>query len=257
MPPTELYVIHPGGLSPSCWSRLASHLPAGTPVRVEDMETINAYWSDDPKLTVDEIADRLHSALRPDRPRLLVGWGVGGVVAEALAARAAQRPRRVVVLDALAPGAREDEPDEPELLRSFAMYAGARRGRALAVDPHRLEEGLEPALAHVLNAAASAGALRPDTTPTTLRKCFGDHVRRVRRDHRLTARHTPAGVPLTVVKAAGSLAPESRALGWNRFGPAEVLASAGNHYSMLTEPAAAAHLAMLLQRWLAPAYAAA
>jgi thioesterase domain-containing protein len=179
------------------------------------------------------------------------------VVAEALAARMPQRPRRVVVLDSLAPGAREHEPGEADLLRSFAMYAGARRGRALAVDPARLRGGLEPALEHVLAAAASVGALRGDTTLATVRRCYEDHARRIRRDHRLTARHTPAGLPLTVVKAGGSLAPESRALGWECFGPVELLAGGGDHYSMLTEPAAATQLALLLQRWLAPTYAAA
>jgi hypothetical protein len=46
-------------------------------------------------------------------------------------------------------------------------------------------------------------------------------------------------------------------LGWDRFGPVECLGSGGDHYSMLTDDAAAAHLAMLLRRWLAPAYAAA
>ena len=91
---------------------------------------------------------------------MLVGWGVGGAVAEALAARSAVRPRRVVALDALAPGVRDEEPAEPELLRSFAMYCGARRGRPLAVDPERLHAGLEPALAHILEAAVAAGALR-------------------------------------------------------------------------------------------------
>ena len=257
MSATELYVIHPGGLSASCWSRLAAHLPAGTPIRIQELETVNAYWADDPKLTVDAIADRFHSALRPDRPRLFVGAGVGGVVAEALAARATQRPRRVVVLDSLAPGAREDEPGEAELLRTFAMYCGARRGRKLAVDPSRLSEGLEPALDHILDAAISAGAVRGDTTPATVRRCYEDHVRRVRRDHRLTSRHTPSGLPLTVVKAAHSIAPERRALGWNRFGPTEVLGSAGDHYSMLTDATSSISLAMLLQRWLGPVYAAA
>jgi thioesterase domain-containing protein len=256
VPPTELYVIHPGGVSASCWSRLASHLPPGTPVRIQELDTVNAYWSNDPALTVNAIADRLHSALRP-APRVLVGWGVGGAVAEALGARSTMRPRRVVALDGLAPGVRGEEPSEPDLLRSFAMYCGARRGRRLLVDPARLHDGLEPGLTHILDAAAAAGALRPDTTPATVRRCFDEHARRVQRDFRLTARHTPSGLPLTVVKAADSLAPEARALGWDRFGPTEVLAGAGDHYTMLTDPAAAPQLAMLLQRWLTPLYAAA
>ena len=101
MPATELCVIHPGALSASCWARLASHLPAGTPVKVLELETINRFWASDPELTVDALAERLRGRLGASRaPRVLVGWGVGGVVADALAVPA----RRVVLLDALAPG---------------------------------------------------------------------------------------------------------------------------------------------------------
>jgi thioesterase domain-containing protein len=254
MPSTELCVIHPGALSAACWARLASHLPAGTPVKVLELETVNRYWTADPDLTVDALAERLRARLGPARSRVLAGWGVGGVVADALAARMAGPARRVVVLDGLAPGALVSEPGEPQLLRSFAMYAGARRGRTLAVNPARLDEGLELGLTHVLGVGIAAGAMRADTSIATVRRCFEEHAARVLRDHRLVSGATPAGTPLTVVKAASSLAPDSPALGWDRFGPVERLGSGGDHYSMLTDSAAAAHLAMLLRRWLAPAF---
>ena len=125
MPATELCVIHPGALSASCWARLASHLPAGTPVKVLELETVNRFWASDPSLTIDALAERLRGRLGASRaPRVLVGWGVGGVVADALAAPA----RRVVLLDAPAPGAVNAEPSEAQRLRSFAMYIGARKG---------------------------------------------------------------------------------------------------------------------------------
>jgi thioesterase domain-containing protein len=254
MPFTELCVIHPGALSAACWARLASHLPAGTPVKVLELETINRYWAADPDLTVDALAERLRARLGPARARVLVGWGVGGVVADALAARMAGPARRVVVLDGLAPGALVSEPGAARRLRSFAMYAGARRGRTLVVDPARLTEGLEPGLNHIREVAVVAGVLRTDTSLATVQRCYEEHSARVLRDHRLTAGATPAGMPLTVVKAANSLAPECPALGWDRFGPVERLASGGDHYSMLTDSAAAAHLAMLLRRWLVPAF---
>ena len=176
---------------------------------------------------------------------MLVGWGVGGVVADALAAPA----RRVVLLDAPAPGAIDAEPTEAQRLRSFAMYTGARKG--LNVVPQELT------LDGIREAAVAVGALRADTAPAAVERCFEEHSARVLRDHRLIAGHTPSGTPLTVVKAAASLLPESAALGWDRFGPVERLGSGGDHYSMLTDPSAAAHLAMLLRRWLMPAFAAA
>jgi thioesterase domain-containing protein len=210
-------IVHPGGLSAACWSRLAALLPAGTSLCIEELETIHAFWSDGSGLTVEALAARLPA---PAPGAVLVGWGVGGAVADALAARA--RPRHVIVLDAPAPGA--PEPDEPELLRRFAMYLGARRGAT-------------PELTGDLLATAS------------MRRGFDMHVRRERRDHRLTAAYVASGQPLTVVKAVRSM--DARpALGWDAFGPVEVLASGGDHYSMLTDPAAAAGLAMLLARWL-------
>jgi thioesterase domain-containing protein len=248
MPATELCVIHPGALSASCWARLASHLPAGTPVKVLELETINRFWANDPSLTVEALAERLRGRLGSSRaPRVLVGWGVGGVVADALAAPA----RRVVVLDGPAPGALNAEPTEAQRLRSFAMYAGARKGRTLQVDPARLS------LEHILEVAAATGVVREDTSPATVERCFEEHSTRILRDHRLTAGYAPSGTPLTVVTAARSLVPDSTALGWDRFGPVERLGSGGDHYSMLTDPAAAAHLAMLLRRWLAPAFSSA
>jgi thioesterase domain-containing protein len=255
MPSTELCVIHPGALSAACWARLASHLPAGTPVKVLELETITRYAAADPDLTADALAERLRARLGPARARVLVGWGVGGVVADALAALGPVR--RLVVLDGLAPGALASEPDEARLMRSFAMYLGARRGRTLAVEPARLSEGLELGLTHILGVAIAAGAMRADTPMATLRRSFDEHAARVLSDFRLVAGASPAGTPLTVVKAANSLAPESAALGWDRFGPVERLGSGGDHYSMLTDSAAAAHLAMLLRRWLAPAFSVA
>jgi hypothetical protein len=176
MPSTELCVIHPGALSAACWARLASHLPAGTPVKVLELETVNRFWAADPDLTVDALA------------------AVGPV-------------HRIVVLDGLAPGALNSEPDEARRLRSFAMYAGARRGRTLTVEPARLREGVELGLTHLLGVGIAAGAMRADTSIATVRRCYEQHSARVLRDHRLIAGATPSGAPLTVVKAAGGLAP--------------------------------------------------
>src|SRR4051812_47347517 len=234
MPVTELCVIHPRALSAACWARLASHLPPGAPVKVLELETINRFWADDEALTIEALADRLRGRLGASRaPRVLVGWGVGGVVADALGLGA----RRVVVLDTVAPGA--PEPDEAQRLRSFVMYLGARKGRTL--DAGSLEQVAEVT----------------ETAPAAVQRAFEEHSTRVLRDHRLTAGYVPSGTPLTVVKAARSLQPDSPALGWDRFGPVERLGSGGDHYSMLTDNSAAAHLAILLQRWLAPGFSSA
>ena len=204
MPITEVCVIHPGALSASSWARMASHLPAGTPVKVLELETINRYWASDPALTVGMLADLLRPRLLIPRDRVLVGWGVGGAVADALSAPS----RRVVVLDGLAPGALGGEPSEPALLRSFAMYAGARRGRPLKVSPERLREGLDPALEHILDVATDAGVLREDTTLASVRRCYEQHAARVLRDHRLVTRYEPSGARLCAALTTVSGAPD-------------------------------------------------
>src|SRR3954453_15493277 len=144
---TELCVIHPGSLSALCWKRLAKHLPAGTSLRVLELEAINAYWEQAPGLTVDALADRLRLTLDPRVERVLCGWGVGGVVAAAIAARLQNPARHVVILDAPAPPAPpvarlagpahgQPRPGVQDLLRTYAMLVGARRGRALNLEPN-------------------------------------------------------------------------------------------------------------------------
>ena len=141
-----------------------------------ELETINAYWAADPSLTVDG-ARRPPAAAARDPAPSACSWAGASAAPSPRRSPPAGVAARVVVLDGLAPGAPQPSRAEAELLRSFAMYAGARRGRPLAIDPARLRAGLEPALAHILEAARAAGALRVDTTPATVRRCYEQHAR--------------------------------------------------------------------------------
>ena len=246
---TELCVIHPGSLSALCWKRVAKHLPAGVSLRVLELEAVNAYWEQDTALTVDTLAERLKLTLDPRHERVLCGWGVGGVVAAALAERAPAR--HVVILDGPASLPR---PGVPQLLRSYAMLVGARRGHPIHLDESVFAEGLEATLEHL---RTRIGGARDTATADVLRRGYHQHARDRLRDYRLTRTYAPTGVPVTVVKAARSIAPDSRALGWERLGNFELLASGGDHFTMLTEPAPTVHLALLLQRWLTTPLAAA
>jgi thioesterase domain-containing protein len=239
---TELCVIHPGSLSALCWKRLAKHLPADVSLRVLELEAVNAYWEQDTALTVDTLAERLRLTLDPRHERVLCGWGVGGVVAAALAERAPAR--HVVILDGPAELPR---PGVPELLRSYTMLVGARRGRPIHLDESVFTDGLEATLEHL---RTRIGGTRDNATADVLRRGYHQHARDRLRDFRLTRTYEPTGIPVTVVKAARSLLPDSPALGWDTFNAIEVLASGGDHYTMLTDPAPQVHLALLLQRWL-------
>jgi pimeloyl-ACP methyl ester carboxylesterase len=236
---TELCVIHPGELSPLSWTRIVGHLPAGTRLRVLELEALNGYWEHDPAATVTGLADRLRVTLDPRIDRVLVGWGVGGVIAEALAARMAVRPRRTILLDSVAPYV-SHKPSDADLRRSYAMLVCARRGRAHLIPT----DALDPMIERLSQLGFGAVDI--------LRKGYFQHHRTQQFNYRLTARHEPAGVPVTVVQPTGSLYGD---LGWDMR--VELLAAGGDHYTMLTDPDNVVSLALLLTRWLSPAYAAA
>jgi thioesterase domain-containing protein len=234
----ELCIVHSGPLAASVWNRLRPHLPFGTSVRVLDLETITPYWEagrtgEPGELTVAALVRRLHAELDA-RPRVLLGCGFGGLVAHALA----RRGDHVVALDTTAPAAQPAELSDEALLAGFAAYLAARRGRSLHLVP-----------APPVDRALASLAGEADTAVAGLRRQYVAYARARRRDRALAAAHTPPARPLTLVRAARGA---GGALGWDGHPGLERLVSAGDHHSMLTEPAAVAHLAALLCRWLAP-----
>jgi hypothetical protein len=238
----EACIVHAGPLPASVWGRLRAHLPLGTPMRLLDLDGLTPYWEagrtgEPGGLTVAALADRLRGELDP-RPRLLLGGGFAGLVAHALAGD----DDHVVALDTTAPAAQPDELTDAALLPGFAAYLGARRGRRLPV----VADGppVDAALVALVRASGSA-----ETALAGLRRLYVAYARARRRDHALAAAHVPPDRPLTLVRAARGPA---GALGWEDHPGLELLASAGDHYTMLTEPCAVAHLAALLRRWLLP-----
>jgi hypothetical protein len=238
----EACIVHAGPLPASVWGRLRAHLPLGTPARLLDLEALTPYWEagrtgDPAGLTVDGLADRVRAELDA-HPRLLLGWGFAGLVAHTLAGD----DDHVVALDTTAPAGQPDELPDAALLPGFAAYLGARRGRRL----HVVADG-PPVDAALMGLARAAGAT--DTALSGLRRLYVAYARARRRDRALAAAHVVPDRPLTVVRATRGPA---AALGWDGHPGLELLASAGDHYTMLTEPTAVAHLAALLRRWLMP-----
>jgi thioesterase domain-containing protein len=238
----ELCIVHAGPLPASVWGRLRAYLPVGTAVHLLDLEAETPYWEagrtgEADGLSVEILADRLRPELGP-APRVLLGWGFAGLVAHALA----EPDDFVVALDSAAPGADTEELTDEVLLRRFAAYIGARRGQSLTGAD--LAPPVDDALGRLLRAAGCA-----DTSLSGMRRRYVAFARAQRRDRALAARHVPPARPLTVVRAARGPLP---ALGWERFALVQPLVSGGDHYTMLTDPAAVAHLAALLRRWLAP-----
>jgi hypothetical protein len=238
----EACIVHAGPLPASVWGRLRAHLPLGTPARLLDLEALTPYWEagrtgDPAGLTVDGLADRLRAELDA-HPRLLLGWGFAGLIAHALAGD----DDHVVALDTTAPAGQPDELPDAALLPGFAAYLGARHGRLLV--PVADGQPVDAALVGLVRASG-----RAETALAGLRRLYVEYARGRRRDRALAAAHVVPAHPLTVVRAARGPA---GALGWDGHPGLELLASAGDHYTMLTEPTAVAHLAALLRRWLIP-----
>jgi thioesterase domain-containing protein len=243
----EPCIIHAGPPPASVWGRLRAHLPLGTRVRLLDLDALTPFWEagrrgDAGELSVTSLAARLRVELDPSGPRLLLGWGFAGLVAHAMAGD----DDHVVALDTAAPAAQPAELTEELLLAGFAAYLGARRGQPLAL------AGGPPVDEALVGLVRAAGA--PETALAGLRRLYVAYVRARRRDRALAAAHVAPERPLTLVRAAREPA---GALGWDGHPGLELLASAGDHYSMLSEPCAVAHLAALLRRWVSPAAAAA
>jgi hypothetical protein len=244
----EPCIVHAGPPPASAWGRLRAHLPVGTAVRLLDLDALTPYWEagrrgEPGELSVASLAERLRAELDPRGRRLLLGWGFSGLVAHAMA----RDGDHVVALNTAGPSAQPAELTDEALLPGFARYLGARRGQRLHAVPET-----PPVDAALVGLVRAAGA--PDTALAGLRRLYVAYARARRRDHALAVAHVPPARPLTLVRAAREPA---GALGWDGHPGLELLVGAGDHYTMLTEPCAAAHLAALLRRWVMPAAAAA
>ncbi|WP_327691996.1 MULTISPECIES: alpha/beta fold hydrolase [unclassified Streptomyces] len=258
-----VHLVHPGALAASVYQGLADALPAGAGLTVLDLGSVPEYaeaalTGGRAATTVEDLSAVLLTAMGPhEGPYTLVGWSFGGVLALSMTGQlpADQLPERLVLLDSIAPTEEYQQPDEalePDLLlRWFAMYLGAKRGRPVPVPAGRLAGlGVDEGLTVVLDAGIAAGALLPDTPLPGLRKLYDTYVDGLLRNNRLTAPHrpAPAPLPLTLVKAEGSLIPGDPTLGWQPLAPHGLTTrtAPGDHYTMLDRPDALSVLAPLL-----------
>ena len=163
MPPPSSASSTPARLSASCWARLASHLPAGTPVKVLELEAINRYWAHDPALTVD--GARRPAARRGCGPaRAACSWA-GASAASSPTRSRTLRARRVVVLD----GARS------------RRVRRADRGRAAALVRHVRRRPPRRALPSTRRGCATARAACCDVRDVAARRAARGHDARDRR----------------------------------------------------------------------------
>ncbi|MEU1042911.1 thioesterase domain-containing protein [Streptomyces sp. NPDC005551] len=263
-----VYAVHPGALPVGSWANLAGALSPETGFAVLDLGAIPAYLeaalepgaSD---LTVDRLIDILVGAYRTaapapgEGPVTFVGWSFGGVIAHGMTERLApeERPDSVVLLDSIAPTdaykyAEDDGIDPHLVLRWFAMFLGAKRGREVHTRPLPAGTDVRAGLELVLQDAVAAGALPPGTPPQSMWKLFDAYTAGLLRNNRLTLPYQPARatVPLAQLKAQHSLIPTDPTLGWSELADHAVSAHTvpGDHYTMLIRPDASRAIAGLI-----------
>jgi thioesterase domain-containing protein len=263
-PAGTLFLVHPGALDATVHLTLARALPDTVGLTVLDLSGVPeyadaAFTGGHAETTIEALADRLlvdlvraRNGQRDAQPYALAGWSFGGVVVQAMVERQAAdtRPGRLVLLDSIAP-TQAYQPGELEpslILRWFALYLGAKRGRPVTPDPGQLaNRGHEDGLLVIRDVAVASGALRPDTPIFGLRKLYETYTDGLLRNNRLTMayRPSPATVPLVLVRADQGLIPGDETLGWDELAARGLttVQSPGDHYTMLTRPDAASVIA--------------
>lgn len=267
-------LAHPGALPGAVYRSLADTLARSTDTApavtlwLVDLDqvpeyTASALYGGQPRTTIGEMAAtverelRTAGALATGDPWMLAGWSFGGVIAHELAGRLgpAELPRRLVVLDSIAPVpdyTKDDGELGSEMLLSwFAMFLGAKRGVTLPLPAH----DSPPTLGDVLSAAVSTGAVPPDTSVAGLGKVYRVFEAGLRRNNLIcTGFHAgTAGVPVTLIRPEGSLLDTPEPLGWDQLtDDLTVVRCPGDHYSMLSDAAAVDTIAAVLRAEATP-----
>ncbi len=187
---TPLVCVHPAGGLAWCYHGIVRRLSPGWPVLGVQARALDAGTK--PPASLDDLADdyvALVTSAAGDGPMHLLGWSIGGIIAQAMAARLEAAGREVgvlAVLDAY-PSDRwrgMDDPDESAALRALLLMAGE--------DPQVIDGALmrEPVIAR-LRAGRHPLGLLPDDTLTGI-------VRVVEHNNRLVRRHehTPCRAPM-------------------------------------------------------------
>jgi thioesterase domain-containing protein len=260
-----LVLVHPGALTVAHYRALAEEVSATHRFRVVDLEQVAEYFEaalagGRATISIEEIAERVTAVLRENRLTegqwLLAGWSFGGVVAHAVTSllTESELPAGLVVLDSIAPVPAYTQDDEnldaAMVLRWFAMYLAAKRGGPVSVSEADLVgHDIESGLSLILDAGLESGILLPGTALPGLRKVFRAYSDGLLRNNRLAMAHRPmwARVPVTLVRPERGLLATPDPLGWEELAADLTTRDCpGDHYSMLTDPAAVVQIAQLL-----------
>ncbi|MFE4277472.1 amino acid adenylation domain-containing protein [Streptomyces goshikiensis] len=195
-----LFLVHPVGGGVTCYREVSAALGDEQPVYALPAPALAEGGA--PPASVGALAEhclRAVRAVRPEGPYAVGGWSFGGLVAHEMACRLADEGEDVALLAMIDSGFPQGGPlpEEPELLRAFAVDVLGSAGRdpdaALPADAAaharagRVDEALD-ALARHLDAGATPADGEADTLPGTR---LGRHYEVFRTNLRLAAAHRP------------------------------------------------------------------
>ncbi|MER5388149.1 thioesterase domain-containing protein [Saccharopolyspora sp. NPDC002686] len=257
----RIVVVYPGLAPAAAHEELIAAMPSAVSTCVVDLDAVEeyarpAFTGEPPKVRIPEIAAHVAAGLRErdlvSGDWLLVGWSLGGIIAYALTSELADEelPAGLVVLDTPAPVAEYSWPDDEvpldlELLW-FTTYLAARH-ETTAPASRETFAGLDAdaGLELVLGIETERGPLLPGASLAGARKLFEGYLNVVRRNNRIVSSYQPAPprVPFTLIRPEHSLFGSEPAVGWDEIDPGvSVRTCRGDHYSMLRDPVALAHV---------------
>jgi thioesterase domain-containing protein len=259
-----IVLLHPGAVPMTSYSDLIRTLPPEPAVIAVDLERISGYAhaglhpGQPVTISIEALAEQVLAALNgviTAAPWIVLGWSFGGNVAFDLPHRLEPdlRPRRLLVLDSLAPvpefTSDSDDLDHRKVLGWFAMYLAAKRRSPRILGAERFADlDLGAGLAALATAGVEVGALRPGTTAEGLRKVYEAFEGGLLRNNRLARRYQPhrTTTPLDLVRPAEGMVNAPGALGWDRVAESVAVHECpGDHYSMLDHPEAVQTIARL------------
>ncbi len=252
-----LILLHPAGGEVIAYRALSDLDPGRRLVAVQSLSRIGQPEPDSVDAMAGAYADLLADEIA-DGPVLLAGWSLGGVLAQATAARLEAAGHEVALcalLDSVLPS------DRPELMGridyrlggAVGPLAGALAGRA----PEELTQLLELAPDELLGRAIDLAKQQGDPMAALPREALEREVAVAERHSRVLEAHRPTAIdaPIRLIWAGGSLFEGVPATDWAQYtrgGADSIVLPGAQHYTVLTPPHVEAVCAQL-GRWIAAA----
>jgi acyl transferase domain-containing protein/acyl-CoA synthetase (AMP-forming)/AMP-acid ligase II/thioesterase domain-containing protein/acyl carrier protein len=263
-----LFCVHPGALEAECYTVLAQDLGNEPPFYA--LQPAELDYKQQPSrdlqaaISIDRVAQGCLDAIRtvqPFGPYRLAGWSLGGVVAFETARRLNEHGESVALLalfDSPAPATGPiAEWEDAALIRMFAGYLGARRGRQFVLPLNGGAPDTGHELLRLTHHAITADLLPSQTGVEQIRALYETYRDGIRAGTELLRRYRPMAYPGRLVyfratdnaNLPGYALPNAATIWGGLSAGMDVHPVPGSHYTLFLEPHARA-LAARLKEYL-------